>query len=69
MPEKKSLSHYINKAQENLKEHDKKIRIELNFEENNLSEAQKNKLKNVGENCPVAKSLHPDINQIINFNF
>jgi uncharacterized OsmC-like protein len=45
------------------------IRIELNFEKNNLSEAQKNKLKNVGENCPVAKSLHPDINQIINFNF
>ena len=29
MPEKKSLSHYINKAQENLKEHDKKIRIAL----------------------------------------
>ena len=47
----------------------KEIRIELNFEENNLSEAQKNKLKNVSENCPVAKSLHPDINQIINFNF
>ena len=47
----------------------KEIRIELNFEENNLSEAQKNKLKNVGKNCPVAKSLHPDINQIINFNF
>ena len=47
----------------------KEIRIKLNFEENNLSEAQKNKLKNVSENCPVAKSLHPDINQIINFNF
>ena len=47
----------------------KEIRIELNFEENNLSEAQKNKLKNVGKNCPVAKSLHPDINQIMNFNF
>ena len=29
MPEKKSLSYYINKAQENLKEHDKKIRIAL----------------------------------------
>ena len=47
----------------------KEIRKELNFEENNLSEAQKNKLKNIGKNCPVAKSLHPDINQIINFNF
>ena len=47
----------------------KEIRVDLNFEENDLSEAQKKKLKNVGENCPVAKSLHPDINQVINFNF
>ena len=47
----------------------KEIRVELNFEENNLSEVQKKKLKEVGENCPVAKSLHPDINQVINFNF
>ena len=47
----------------------KEIRVELNFEENNLSEFQKKKLKEVGENCPGAKSLHPDINQVINFNF
>ncbi len=47
----------------------KEIRVELNFEENNLSEVQKKKLKEVGKNCPVAKSLHPDINQVINFNF
>ena len=47
----------------------KEIRVELNFEENNLSEVQKKKLKEVGENCTVAKSLHPDINQVINFNF
>ena len=47
----------------------KEIRVELDFEENNLSEVQKKKLKEVGENCPVAKSLHPDINQVINFNF
>ena len=47
----------------------KEIHVQLDFEENNLSEAQKKKLKEVGENCPVAKSLHPDINQVINFNF
>ena len=47
----------------------KEIHVKLDFEENNLSEAQKKKLKEVGENCPVAKSLHPDINQIITFNF
>ena len=47
----------------------KEIRIELNFEENDLSEAQKKKLKNVGKNCHVAKSLHPDINPVITFNF
>ena len=47
----------------------KEIRVELDFEDNDLSEVQKNKLKEVGENCPVAKSLHPDINQVINFNF
>ena len=47
----------------------KEIHVKLDFEENNLSEAQKKKLKDVGENCPVAKSLHPDINQVITFNF
>ena len=47
----------------------KEIHVQLDFEENNLSEAQKKKLKEVGENCPVAKSLHPDINQVITFNF
>lgn len=47
----------------------KEIHVQLDFEENNLSEVQKKKLKEVGENCPVAKSLHPDINQVITFNF
>ena len=47
----------------------KEIRVELDFEENDLSEVQKKKLKDVGENCPVAKSLHPDINQVVKFNF
>jgi len=45
------------------------IHIELTFEKNNLTEAQKNKLIFVGENCPVAKSLNPDIKQNLIFNF
>ena len=45
------------------------IKIELNFEKNNLTEAQKNKLVSVGENCPVAKSLNSDIKQTLTFNF
>ena len=47
----------------------KEIHVQLDFEKNNLSKAQKKKLKEVGENCPVAKSLNPDINQVITFNF
>ena len=45
------------------------IKIELNFDNNNLTDAQKNKLMSVAENCPVAKSLNPDIKQILKFNF
>ena len=45
------------------------IIVELDFEESNLSDAQKRKLIDVGENCPVAKSLNPDIKQTIIFNF
>ena len=45
------------------------IIIELTFEKNNLKDAQKMKLISVGENCPVAKSLHPDIKHTLIFNF
>ena len=45
------------------------IKIELNFDNNNLSDTQKNKLMSVAENCPVAKSLNPDIKQTLKFNF
>ena len=47
----------------------KEIKVELNFEENSLTDTQKNKLISVGKNCPVAKSLHPDIKQSILFHF
>ena len=45
------------------------IHIELNFEDNNLSEAQKNKLKEVASRCPVAMSLDKELTQKVKFNF
>jgi uncharacterized OsmC-like protein len=34
-----------------------------------LTEAQQQKLKNAALTCPVALSLHPDIEQVVNFSF
>ena len=45
------------------------IQIELNFEDNDLSEAQKNKIKDVASKCPVALSLDKDLIQKVKFNF
>ena len=45
------------------------IIVELSFEDNDLTDSQKRKLTQVAENCPVAKSLNPDIRQTIKFNF
>ena len=46
-----------------------KIIIEFTFEKSELTDAQKNKLMSVAENCPVAKSLNPDIKQNLTFKF
>lgn len=43
------------------------IQIEV-YWKNNMDEKTIEKLKKVGINCPVANSLHPDINQKINFH-
>lgn len=45
------------------------IKIELYFPPNNYTDEQKQVIKYVTENCPVAKSLHPDIKQNITINF
>ena len=45
------------------------ITIEFTFEKSELTDAQKNKLISVGKNCPVAKSLNPNIKQTLVFNF
>ena len=46
-----------------------KLKIEIIFDDNRLSNEQKQSLKEVALNCPVAKSLHPDIQQEIEFIF
>lgn len=47
------------------------IAVDINFEipDRNFTEIQKSKLIEIGLNCPVAKSLHPDLKQNIQFNF
>ena len=46
-----------------------KLKIEIIFGDNQLSEVEKKSLKDVALNCPVAKSLHPDLKQEIEFIF
>ena len=46
-----------------------KIIIEINFEKNNLSEQNVEKLIAVAKGCPVAQSLSSDLIQEVKFNF
>jgi uncharacterized OsmC-like protein len=46
-----------------------KIQIDFDFPDSDYSDKQKNLLKEAALNCPVALSLHPDLNQVIRFNF
>ena len=43
--------------------------IEINFDNNNLSDQQTEKLVAVAKGCPVAQSLRSDLIQEIKFNF
>lgn len=45
------------------------IVVRFIFEKSNLSKTQKRKLMSVAENCPVAKSINPDIKQRVSFDF
>lgn len=45
------------------------IGIELKIPDRNFTEQEKNKLMDTGLNCPVAKSLHPNLKQNIQFQF
>ena len=46
-----------------------KIIVEINFDSNNLSEQNIEKLKAVAKGCPVAQSLSSDLIQEVRFNF
>ena len=46
-----------------------KLKIEIIFGDNQLSDVEKQCLKDVALNCPVAKSLHTDLKQEIEFIF
>ena len=43
------------------------INIRFVFEENSLTDREKDILKNAALTCPVAKSIHPDIQVNVNF--
>jgi uncharacterized OsmC-like protein len=45
------------------------IQINFNFPAINYSDKQKLILERAAKNCPVAKSLHPDLIQNVSFNF
>ncbi len=46
-----------------------KIEINVSIPKTNLTEEDKTKIIEIGLSCPVAKSLHPDLIQDINFEF
>lgn len=45
------------------------IDVTINFPVLNLNAADKTTLENTGNNCPVAKSLHPDLKTNIVYNW
>lgn len=47
----------------------RKIQIDLIFPDSNYTDSEKEILKNAALNCPVAKSLNPEIKQEISFKF
>jgi len=45
------------------------IHIRLEFPSNNYTDREKKIIENAAYTCPVSKSLHPDLKQIIEFIF
>ena len=60
---------YVTKIMESHPRRISKIIIEINFDNNNLSDQQTEKLVAVAKGCPVAQSLNSDLIQEVKFNF
>ena len=60
---------YVTKIMESYPRRISKIIIEINFDNNNLSDQQTEKLVAVAKGCPVAQSLSSDLIQEVKFNF
>lgn len=43
------------------------IHVKITFPKNNFSEKEKKMYEHAAHTCPVAKSLHPDLKQVIEF--
>ncbi|MCX2744700.1 OsmC family protein [Mangrovivirga sp. M17] len=63
------MSAEINKIMASGPRRIEEIEITLIFKGHNLDSKQKKKVENAALNCPVAKSLHSDLKQTVNFNF
>jgi len=60
---------YVTKIMESHPRRISKIIIQINFDNNNLSDQQIEKLVAVAKGCPVAQSLSSDLIQEVKFNF
>ena len=60
---------YVTKIMESHPRRISKIIIQINFDNNNLSDQQTEKLVAVAKGCPVAQSLSFDLIQEVKFNF
>ena len=60
---------YVTKIMKSPPRRISKIIIEINFDKNNLSDQQTEKLVAVAKGCPVAQSLSSDLIQEVKFNF
>ena len=45
------------------------LNVSLNFQGHNLNSSERHILENIAYNCPVAKSIHPEIVQKIKFSY
>ena len=60
---------YVTKIMSSYPRRISKIIIDINFESNNLTEQEIEKLIAVAKGCPVAQSLSPELIQELKFNF